>query len=134
MRRAEPEYPMFKPRRMSSSVPTKLLDGVSRSPPSESSEWHPAAAQRHPLLLEQDALGHHAAHRGTPADLSACVHHAMPRHARGTAPHRAAHHASPPGPAEPRGDLPVGRHPAPRDLAHLPPYAPLEGEHEVFLN
>src|SRR5499433_412576 len=32
MRRAEPEYPMFKPRRMSSSVPAKSLDGLFAVP------------------------------------------------------------------------------------------------------
>src|SRR5262245_53740961 len=129
MRRAEPEYPMFKPRRMSSSVPAKSLDGLSRSLPAESSQRHAAAAQRHAFLLEQDALGHHAAHRPAAADLSPRVHHALPAQPRGTPGQRAPPHARAPRPAEPRGDLAVGRNLSPRNPGHLAPPPPLELDH-----
>ena len=73
-------------------------------------EPDPAAAQAHALLLEPDPLGQHPTALPAAADAALRVHHAVPRHAVRAVPHRPAHRARRPRPADERGDLAVGHH------------------------
>src|SRR6266446_1247282 len=129
---------MFKPRRMSPSVtpfhrgrfPAPPRRTPSRAAPDGSippvaSERHPPPAEPHPFLLQEDALGDHAAHGRPETDAASRVHHAVPRHARRHAPERAPHHPRVPRIPEPRRNLPVSGHVPPRNIRdetpHLPP-------------
>src|SRR5439155_26500370 len=83
--------------------------------PSEPAENDPSAPEDDALLLEPDALRHHARHPGATADAALRVDDAVPGHAVGVA-HHAPHRARGARLADECRELAVGRDAAPRNL------------------